>query len=1032
MNTHELASRLNESFKVCTYDQDSNVVRCEHRYKDAVRSVYFFQAVEVLPSDDELLQFQEIVVAPSYFKASDDSRWNHFVVFVTGNQASSSESYLVRKGRIESEKSYARKLVIKDKDLGGFLSRSAVQVRPASRANEMLSVWTHALTNAGLYEIATRNARAEVLRNIQAGRTAPIDPSPVVNNSRPQGEPPITLSKLTIRKFGDRALKGEFELGAVNLIRGPNGVGKTSFLEAIEQFFCGATFRNDGEVETFDASVTFSNGKISRYSEAQNAEYQRRDLAWYGRTTNKGNKLCEGFARYQYLNTDAAAELSRDSKLRDIRDALGKIALGPDASYTWNRILQFETDISKAIGPLNRRLMDLGQRVKSAQDRLGALKTPSPQVVVQRASLDNKLDELAWPLELRPSTQMSLEDFGVFQPLTQICVHATPESPGELDVIDQKIRGNSEDAERASRIDAAQQANRNERSQVSDALKSLNARIEKINRLIQYAKAGFCGRYLRLGQTQGALATLSGLKVDTGDLDKLVEQIARRNLGHLPLSAAIEAMRNVLEQKRELQKSQLEVQARERSVREERDRLIDEMRNLARQLASHHSDIDSCPVCRTAMSGEEFLRRISTSSAIIATLPTGLAGTTTTLQWEIQDTVEGLRILQTIALIDAKGLNKTCDEAIKDLLDLVARRTIVETDARELEQEISQLRVDGFSKEEYDSLIQVFLPGRSVDGLDDGELFDLMVAEAGNDANKVGGVVTRLEELGTERDGYVREIDVLAKKHSLPAVARAISTTLLERNAAIRAFSDALNSLPNSVLNKFHSDLRELINRASIVNAELNAVSDQIRQEQAKEAEIKVLEATLVRDQLAASNLNTEVENLSRAQSTLQELMRDHSFESGLSEFLLANQTVIQDIFSRIHVPNELKLSTLADCTLERIGTNASATLTQISTGQRAALMLSVFLTLNLSLQAGPPLMLVDDPVAHIDDLNTLALLDYLADVAEAGSRQIFFATANEKLANLFAKKMSFLGKKEFREIDLSLLNRQSDAPKMH
>ncbi len=44
--------------------------------------------------------------------------------------------------------------------------------------------------------------------------------------------------------------------------------------------------------------------------------------------------------------------------------------------------------------------------------------------------------------------------------------------------------------------------------------------------------------------------------------------------------------------------------------------------------------------------------------------------------------------------------------------------------------------------------------------------------------------------------------------------------------------------------------------------------------------------------------------------------------------------------------------------------------------------MLSVFLTLNLSLSSGPPFMLIDDPIAHIDDLNALSFLDFLADIA--------------------------------------------------
>lgn len=140
------------------------------------------------------------------------------------------------------------------------------------------------------------------------------------------------------------------------------------------------------------------------------------------------------------------------------------------------------------------------------------------------------------------------------------------------------------------------------------------------------------------------------------------------------------------------------------------------------------------------------------------------------------------------------------------------------------------------------------------------------------------------------------------------------------------------------------------------------------------------------------------------------------------------NLDSIQSIFERIHVPNELRISSLNSCELIRNFDNSTATLSQISTGQRAALVLSVFLTLNGSLHSGPPLMLIDDPVAHIDDINSLALLDYLGDVAESGTRQIFFATADDKLANLFVRKMSFLGD-EFRAINLERTQSESVAP---
>ena len=73
----------------------------------------------------------------------------------------------------------------------------------------------------------------------------------------------------------------------------------------------------------------------------------------------------------------------------------------------------------------------------------------------------------------------------------------------------------------------------------------------------------------------------------------------------------------------------------------------------------------------------------------------------------------------------------------------------------------------------------------------------------------------------------------------------------------------------------------------------------------------------------------------------------------------------------------------------------------------------------NLQLRAAPPLLLIDDPIAHVDDLNSLSFLDYLREIALVGGRQILFATANEKLATLFERKFDFLGNDQFRRFDL-------------
>lgn len=72
---------------------------------------------------------------------------------------------------------------------------------------------------------------------------------------------------------------------------------------------------------------------------------------------------------------------------------------------------------------------------------------------------------------------------------------------------------------------------------------------------------------------------------------------------------------------------------------------------------------------------------------------------------------------------------------------------------------------------------------------------------------------------------------------------------------------------------------------------------------------------------------------------------------------------------------------------------------------------------INRSVSGRAPWLLFDDPIVHADDLNVVSFLDMLRDLVLLGDRQIFFATANSRVGDLFARKFDFLGVdfKDFR-----------------
>jgi DNA repair exonuclease SbcCD ATPase subunit len=200
------------------------------------------------------------------------------------------------------------------------------------------------------------------------------------------------------------------------------------------------------------------------------------------------------------------------------------------------------------------------------------------------------------------------------------------------------------------------------------------------------------------------------------------------------------------------------------------------------------------------------------------------------------------------------------------------------------------------------------------------------------------------------------------------------------------------------------------------VAGELQAALGREKQAQASYAESIKRQESLKGE---LGKLSPRIKRLSQAHASLGSLRKEYSLEKAMDSALQQNRVAVESIFSRIHSPAEFRGLGSTWTKLVRKTDDIEAKLTEISAGQRAAFALSVFLAQNAQLTVAPPVILIDDPIAHVDDLNSLSFLDYLRELALTGRRQIYFATANDKLATLFERKFDFLGEERFRRFDL-------------
>jgi DNA repair exonuclease SbcCD ATPase subunit len=275
-----------------------------------------------------------------------------------------------------------------------------------------------------------------------------------------------------------------------------------------------------------------------------------------------------------------------------------------------------------------------------------------------------------------------------------------------------------------------------------------------------------------------------------------------------------------------------------------------------------------------------------------------------------------------------------------------------------------------------------------------------------------------------------------AERIQVAALQQALEASLGSAGSGIRDLQAAVSQLKERLaatdilrekLDKFSSSfpwsgtrpLAELVVEADSlrkVAGELQAALGREKQAQASYAESIKRQESLKGE---LGKLSPRIKRLSQAHASLGSLRKEYSLEKAMDSALQQNRVAVESIFSRIHSPAEFRGLGSTWTKLVRKTDDIEAKLTEISAGQRAAFALSVFLAQNAQLTVAPPVILIDDPIAHVDDLNSLSFLDYLRELALTGRRQIYFATANDKLATLFERKFDFLGEERFRRFDL-------------
>jgi DNA repair exonuclease SbcCD ATPase subunit len=985
---------------------------------------YFDLSDEILSVASHLNEYLERIIGASFFDptSKSDLRWNHYVYFLTSSDVSTDEARSKAKAVIETDREYARKLVLTLTELRAVLDGGLHEKGVPSLPPDPLAEWTKTLEKHDLGFVVDEALQVPaVVRHIAKGERQGLQrppAAPALDEAERQVAK-YSLKKLIIGQFRRYPVRKEYDLGTVNLITGVNGVGKTSLLEAIEYLFCGKVRRSDGAPTKASVTGVLANAglEIVTKSTTPPAQLRARHLVWYGKADVRAVTLDDSFGKFNFLDTDAAVRLTVEQSQERINADIAQLLLGAEAAKTLGRFERVERGLLDTRRDLERDIEIRDQRRLDATARLQEMRSAPQESDQLFAELNQSLTRVGWTAppstkagadSLSGALQTSLVNVGVLKTAGS----GVPKDSKQLAVQREHIARAElllkQISDRRRQLDAIE-------AEIKQRIRGIETRAKALDELIPMLDAGLNEIAKELDSKKQRITSMTAALAQAEPAARTL--VGDEKLPGMSLRQAVEDQTREVEQRTSaLNDSKRALDAFERT-QAALTNLAQQLRNVARQMIEHTHDLNHCPLCGTQFERNDLDAHLRESVQSLE------QGESQRMRLQVQESelayqraVTVLQALHALSLYQEAPNRRTTVHAIlarvtTDRDELVGLQT--EFDAlrqRAQEHERRGWTLDRLGEmARYAALAPTDLNRESAEAVatslkEQRAQYLTQLGEAANERQKLGDQVAQVgEENGvpSQEPGHVITA-ITDRARIIEQVSRAIAALARQLNRA---------AVPSEL--ELEAHLREahaLCIRLLTAHAREKDVGDAIKRE------AQVLEDAIA--EVAA--LRVQGARIDTARAVIADLIQKQSGQALTNQVLRENGAQIAAIFAKIHSPSEFDVEAGEDgLRISRRVTKTNVDLHEMSSGQRAAFTLSLFLAMNGRLKTGPRVIIFDDPVAHVDDINTLSFLDHLREIALVGERQLFFATADSKLAGLFARKFRFMGD-QFKQVELT------------
>lgn len=993
------------------FNQDSEILYGKHAFNQLTIGNYFIDyGNKVL--DFDLREYQEKFIAHEYYKIPGHLQWNYYLIFLRDNYQES------EKLRIEKDDIFTRKYVFTPDELKDYFN---YQKSEKAVDTDVVNIWKDKLRAVDLDEAYSETPFTQAIPRFLSKEVIKDDQLEQQSTNQNQDLIIKRISNLQLktnyRKF---PLTREFTFGQVNLFKGVNGTGKTSFLESIELIVTGKSNR--------DPHFSDQNGCIeATYNEnikdicnpSDNGKYRERDIDWYSSAYKTGNDLYRTFNRYNFYDSDAAYNLSYKSDVNTLSKFLSSIALGPEFNRIQTRLKGFQERLSKELNSRKKNIEEEGLRKKAAIATINEIKSASNPEVLYK-SFKSFAVEIKWKKEIPKKHDDSFVSFEEAYLLSQSLINSLNQI-----LVTIKLRNYSALKSDLDKIEKALNECKNNKEKaviIGQAIKNRNESLfrenEKLLLLTQVSKYFLNEKSFNLPNLQAKIENLGteikkskrSIEEEQKIIDKSIFQIDEKFSDYKQSQLKHQELLSATQKQLKSQISKLKLNL------DKLQNIVSEIKSSGKQYIVLNSSATACPLCDTKYSFLELSDRISTIASEIKD-NVALDELSTQLLKTENELIKLSATITNIGFVEASISNLKNEDEYSQL-SLVDIGTVLKSVKGSLitkEAEYSRLinmqqdlNDNDLSELQFNELklnIEAIFSDLKFE-FKNKSLYDDLFTNSKKSAFDIDEEIKKSKKELTNLDDLQKKIILeIAPSINYLEFDSELTYRVDLLNKAINYF-DQLNTIIEVSGNEDIGDIDLKVNKLYKIYSEIKkATSDQ--------KELNLANQIIATALAKIKELEPECTRIHNGMSIIEDILTNHNESSVLGNFIESNESEIQEIFQNIHTPHEFSKIIFSveqnTVLLKRRLDNTEVPMNKISTGQRSALALSIFIALNKKLKHGPNVLLFDDPVTYTDDLNILSFLDYLRELVINENRQLFFATANQKLASLFEKKFAFL-----------------------